>query len=437
MKKILFFMGIIFANFNARAGDLLVTGQLSKNVLRYDGVTGAFVDEFVPPSDAFLQQPFGIAYGLDGNLYVLDVNFLQIVRFNGVTGEFLDIFEPNVSGDDLRLGPDGNFYASDILNKQVLRLTTGGDATPFATGVPSPAGLAFGPDENLYVTSSADDSVRRFNGQTGQLIDEFIAPGSGGLNVPLGIAFGPDGNLYVASNASDSVLRYRSSDGSFLDAFVPSGSNGLDGPSGLLFRSDGNLYVSSADSDQILRFDASTGAFVDAFVPAGSGGLDNPYFMTLMPAGELAFSASHVDVNENGGAALIELTRTNGTNGNVTVQFATSDGTALAGINYDSVVQTVTFLEGETAKSVEIPILDNDVVAGNKTVNLSLSNPTDDAVLGTNSLAVLTIQDNDAKGGGGGCQLDGERSMPFQLSWSLWGIPVLVFAMQSRYRDQR
>ena len=55
-------------------------------------------------------------------------------------------------------------------------------------------------------------------------------PGSGGLVRAQGLTFGPDGNLYVSSSVNDQVLRYDGSTGAFLDAFVSQGSGGLDGP---------------------------------------------------------------------------------------------------------------------------------------------------------------------------------------------------------------
>ncbi len=62
-----------------------------------------------------------------------------------------------------------------------------------------PAGLTFGPDGHLYVSSYETDSVLRYNGTTGAFIDEFVAAGSGGLKSPTGLTFGPLGNT-VADN---------------------------------------------------------------------------------------------------------------------------------------------------------------------------------------------------------------------------------------------
>jgi len=149
----------------------------------------------------------------------------------------------------------------------------------------------------------------RYNGTTGAFIDTF-ASGSG-LSGPAGLAFGPDGNLYVGSFNSDAVLRYNGTTGAFIDTFA-SGS-GLSGPVGLLFGSDGNLYVGSNGSNGVLRYDGTTGAFVDTFVTAGSGGLNGPsyvvpipepetYAMMLAGLGLLGFAARRRKHNEAAGA---------------------------------------------------------------------------------------------------------------------------------------
>ena len=75
----------------------------------------------------------------------------------------------------------------------------------------------------------------RYNGTTGAFVGAFVSTGSGGLDRPAGLIFGPDGNLYVSSQNNDAVLRYNGATGAFIDAFVPTGSGGLQSPIGLLF----------------------------------------------------------------------------------------------------------------------------------------------------------------------------------------------------------
>ena len=128
----------------------------------------------------------------------------------------------------------GNLYVSDEINNYVLRFngTTGALIGTFASGggLNSPAGLVFGPDGNLYVTSYPNEVIR-FNGTTGAPIGTFAS--GGGLNTPFGLVFGPDGNLYVSSEFSNEVIRYNGTTGALIGTFA-SGPE-LSFPTGLTF----------------------------------------------------------------------------------------------------------------------------------------------------------------------------------------------------------
>ena len=58
----------------------------------------------------------------------------------------------------------------------------------------------------------------------------------------------------------------------------------------------------------------------------------------------------------------------------VTVRYATTDGTAAAGQDYTRTAGTLTFGPGETAKTVRVPILDDTVQDDGETLTLALSN---------------------------------------------------------------
>ncbi len=58
----------------------------------------------------------------------------------------------------------------------------------------------------------------------------------------------------------------------------------------------------------------------------------------------------------------------------VTVDYATSDGTAKAGEDYTATSGTLTFAAGERAKTVRVPILDDAIDEGEETFQLRLSN---------------------------------------------------------------
>src|ERR1041385_2647054 len=80
----------------------------------------------------------------------------------------------------------------------------------------------------VYVSSFDNDSVLKFDAETGTPLGVFVPSGSGGLNGPTGLTFGPDGHLYVASFVfNQSVLKYHGKTGRFLGVFVTEGSGGL------------------------------------------------------------------------------------------------------------------------------------------------------------------------------------------------------------------
>lgn len=110
--------------------------------------------------------------------------------------------------------------------------------------------------------------------------------------------------------------------------------------------------------------------------------------------GLLRFSAASYTVNENG-SATITVTRTGGSDGNVSVNYATSNGTATDGADYTGVSGNLGFGDGEVTRTFTVPIIDDSFVEGNETVNLTLSSPTGGALLGSPNTAVLTIADND------------------------------------------
>jgi outer membrane protein assembly factor BamB len=82
-------------------GNLYVSSLLTDQVKRFNGTTGAFIDNFA--SGAGLDGPDGLVFGPDGNLYVSSFLTDQVKRYNGATGAFIDNF---ASGGGLD-GPSG------------------------------------------------------------------------------------------------------------------------------------------------------------------------------------------------------------------------------------------------------------------------------------------------------------------------------------------
>ena len=115
------------------------------------------------------------------------------------------------------------------------------------------------------------------------------------------------------------------------------------------------------------------------------------------PGGSLQFSAASYSVSEAGSAATITVARTGGSTGAASVDYATSNGTATAGGDYNAASGTLSWADGDSSsKTFTVAVNDDSIVEGNETVNLALTNASG-ASLGTQPTAVLTILENDTE----------------------------------------
>jgi poly(3-hydroxybutyrate) depolymerase len=74
-----------------------------------------------------------------------------------------------------------------------------------------------------------------------------------------------------------------------------------------------------------------------------------------------------------------------------TVDYATSDGTATAGQDYQASSGTLQFQENETVKSLLIPILQDDAAEGSQNFRVTLSHPSNGATQGIGTVTVIIL----------------------------------------------
>ncbi|PKM42241.1 MAG: hypothetical protein CVV05_19070 [Gammaproteobacteria bacterium HGW-Gammaproteobacteria-1] len=117
--------------------------------------------------------------------------------------------------------------------------------------------------------------------------------------------------------------------------------------------------------------------------------------LTAPQPGTLQFSAENYSVAENGTQVSITVNRVGGSSGAVSVEYATADGSALAGFDYTAASGVLNFADGETSQSFTVTILDDTLVEGDETVALSLAFAGGGAQLGWPVNAVLTLVDQD------------------------------------------
>ncbi|MUH00351.1 hypothetical protein F7734_52020 [Scytonema sp. UIC 10036] len=111
---------------------------------------------------------------------------------------------------------------------------------------------------------------------------------------------------------------------------------------------------------------------------------------------QLAFSAATFSAIEDGTQeAAVTVIRTGRSSGAVSATITLSNGTATSPTDYDSTSIVVNFADGETTKTVVIPIVNDTVSESDEAIDLTLSSPTLGATIGTQSTATFIIKDND------------------------------------------
>ena len=112
------------------------------------------------------------------------------------------------------------------------------------------------------------------------------------------------------------------------------------------------------------------------------------------PSGTLQFSSQTYTAAE-GGVGVVTVTRTGGSNGAVSVNYATSNGAARAGADYTAASGTLDFQDGQKSRSFSVTLLDDSLGEAGENLKLTLSNPAGGASLGAPAQANLIITDND------------------------------------------
>ncbi|MDH3374978.1 MAG: M4 family metallopeptidase, partial [Gammaproteobacteria bacterium] len=113
------------------------------------------------------------------------------------------------------------------------------------------------------------------------------------------------------------------------------------------------------------------------------------------PPAEVAFSDATYSVSEAGVAAIITVSRTGGASTSFTVDYATADLSASAGVDYIATSGTLSFADGEDSQTFSVPVLEDALIEGNEAIALTLSAGSG-AILGAVPEAMLTITDNDS-----------------------------------------
>ncbi len=161
-------------------------------------------------------------------------------------------------------------------------------------------------------------------------------------------------------------------------------------------------------------------------------GLTNATLFIVDDEKGVQFSAAGYSVVEEATNAIITVIRSGGLNGVATVDFRATAGTASSGADFIGVTNSLTFTNGESTKTILIPILDDNAFEPDETVLLSLLNPVG-ATTNAPFQSTLTIVNTDQQfgtftfGSTNRIQIvDGSPALPYPSTIDVSGLTGLV-----------
>ncbi|HYE13270.1 MAG TPA: hypothetical protein VD968_02390 [Pyrinomonadaceae bacterium] len=251
-------------------------------------------------AQARFREPFGVAVGADGSVFVSDAGKTNAIRKLSPRGEvstlaggregFADGAGAAASFDTpsgLAVDADGNLYVADTGNNRVRKVTPegtvstlAGDGTRGSRDGPAaqaqfdaPLGVAVDNDGNVYVADTYNDRVRLIT-KSGEV--KTIAGAAGGpsysdgdalgaalFDTPCAVAVAPGGELFIADTGNNRVRRLTKEGEVITVPFVFEGAAAegdgapapgfVSKPVGLAVTHDGFLYVTEMDRGRVVQ----------------------------------------------------------------------------------------------------------------------------------------------------------------------------------------
>lgn len=226
--------------------------------------------------DGMFYEPWGVAVGPDGSVYVTDTWNHRVQKFTA-NGQFITKwgFFGTAESPDAFWGPrgiavdsQGHVYVADTGNKRISVFTS--DGTPvaqfggqgFEAGkFDEPVGVAVDKQGKVYVSDTWNQRIQVFSpSAAGDSFEPLLQwdvsawYGQSLDNKPF-IAVSPNGKVFVNDPEGYRILEF-TSDGTFVRTWGdPSGgSDGFGMPAGVALDTEGRVWVSDAVNNSILRF---------------------------------------------------------------------------------------------------------------------------------------------------------------------------------------
>lgn len=115
-------------------------------------------------------------------------------------------------------------------------------------------------------------------------------------------------------------------------------------------------------------------------------------------AGVVQFESAAAEKSEPALEVVLSVTRTGGSNGPVTVRYATASGTATSGSDFVAATGVLTWAAGDTmSKKIRVALVDDTLAEPDETFDVVLSNATGGATVGTPAKVTVLLHSEDAK----------------------------------------
>jgi Leucine-rich repeat (LRR) protein len=152
--------------------------------------------------------------------------------------------------------------------------------------------------------------------------------------------------------------------------------------------------------DSCLKLDnnhlTATGTQLIAWLDSHNPGWDETQTTCPQQQSKLQFSGATYSVAEDSRQITITVTRANSSDGAVSIEYATSDGTAIAPNDYIQSTGILYWNDGDDDdKTFTVAINDDTISESDESFNLTLTNATGGAILGEPNTATVTIEDDD------------------------------------------
>jgi uncharacterized delta-60 repeat protein len=249
-----------------------------------------------------------------------------------------------------------------------------------------------------------DGSLDKSLNQTGLIYTDLSPDFSDAKDIGYSVAVQGDGKIVIAGTSDRATNNTPGNNGFAMVRY------NLDGTEDQTFGLHGQVFTnftgSSIDQATNIVIEASGQILLAGTTNQGGGPVFSMGRYSGLQSGSFQFSQAVYSVNENGGAITITVSRGGGSQGTVTVNFATSDGVATgttlaakAGTDYATTTGTLTFAPGQITATFTVPVMSDGIyLSMNKVFNLALSNPTGGAFLGFQKTAMVTIVETDQPG---------------------------------------